>query len=276
MDNSYIFLYRKLINSEVFANEKALKIWIWCLLKASYKERYIPFSVGKGQVTVKLNAGQFIYGRHKVDELNIDKEVVRYWLTKFDKNFKLIKIKPTNQYSIITICKWSTYQDIDSTELPTNHQPITNQLPSDHQPITNQLPSDHQVTTTNNKVKKVKKVKKVNKVEKESTPTPTVEKTQFLDFVFLKESEYQKLVEKHGTDDTNCMIEKLNNFKASTGKTYASDYHAINNWVVEWLKEEKIKKAGGGGGGGKNGTQTGQISPQTPPLKPDYTKISFY
>lgn len=40
MENtSYIKLFRKLLNSPIFENEKALKIWIWCLLKATHKER---------------------------------------------------------------------------------------------------------------------------------------------------------------------------------------------------------------------------------------------
>ena len=38
-DKSYIKLFRKLLNSPIFENEKALKIWIWCLLKATHKER---------------------------------------------------------------------------------------------------------------------------------------------------------------------------------------------------------------------------------------------
>ena len=34
----YIKLYRKLLESPIFQNEKALKVWIWCLCKATHKE----------------------------------------------------------------------------------------------------------------------------------------------------------------------------------------------------------------------------------------------
>lgn len=34
----WIKLHRKLISSNVFDNEKVLKVWIWCLMKATHKE----------------------------------------------------------------------------------------------------------------------------------------------------------------------------------------------------------------------------------------------
>lgn len=33
----WIKLHRKLISSNVFDNEKVLKVWIWCLMKATHK-----------------------------------------------------------------------------------------------------------------------------------------------------------------------------------------------------------------------------------------------
>ena len=272
MDNGFILLYRKLIDSAIFANEKALKIWIWCLLKASYKDRHIPINVGKGIVTVSIKAGQFIYGRSKVEELNIDKETVRYWLDKFEKNYNMIKINPTNQYSIITICNWEHYQYNNVLQSPTNHQPVTNQLPSNIQPITNQLPSNPQVTTTNNKVNNPENVNKVYKEEKGSDPTPTVLKKQFLEFVFLTDNEHQKLVTQYGEQDTQKMIEKLNAYKGTYGKKTKSDFHAIGYWVKEWLKEEKDKESRAA----KIGEKQPQIPPQIPKVEPDYSKTSFY
>lgn len=39
MENEgWIKLHRKLLNSNVFKNEKLLKIWIWCLCKVTHKE----------------------------------------------------------------------------------------------------------------------------------------------------------------------------------------------------------------------------------------------
>ena len=74
MENtSYIKLFRKLLNSPIFENEKALKVWIWCLLKATHKER--EQLVGK--TIVYLEKGQFVTGRKKAsDELKMKDRMI--------------------------------------------------------------------------------------------------------------------------------------------------------------------------------------------------------
>lgn len=62
------------------------------------------------------------------------------------------------------------------------------------------------------------------------------------DNVSMKRSEYRALVSKYGEKDTKAMIEKLDAYKAATGKKYASDYSAILSWVVTWLNEEKQRR----------------------------------
>lgn len=64
-------------------------------------------------------------------------------------------------------------------------------------------------------------------------------KTSFAPHVTLTQDEYSKLVREYGEDDTKRLIEILENYKASSGKKYKSDYHAILNWVVKRLEEEK-------------------------------------
>lgn len=66
-------------------------------------------------------------------------------------------------------------------------------------------------------------------------------KTRYADFVSLKESEYQKLVDKHGEELTKRMIEILDNYKGSTGKKYKDDYRTILNWVVKRVEEEEAQ-----------------------------------
>lgn len=58
-------------------------------------------------------------------------------------------------------------------------------------------------------------------------------KKQYAEYVLLTEEEYQNLVNQHGEDAIKWMITKLDNYKASSGKKYRSDYRAILNWVVE-------------------------------------------
>ena len=54
----------------------------------------------------------------------------------------------------------------------------------------------------------------------------------------MTEDEYEKLLDKFGKKAANEMIEILDNYKGSKGKTYKNDYRAILSWVVKRWKEE--------------------------------------
>jgi len=66
-----------------------------------------------------------------------------------------------------------------------------------------------------------------------------LKKTKYRDYVFLYENEYQKLVEKHGKENTEKMLDALDYYKGSKGKTYKDDYRAILSWVVDKVVKEK-------------------------------------
>ncbi len=60
----------------------------------------------------------------------------------------------------------------------------------------------------------------------------------------MKQEEYQKLLKAHGKEKTDEMLDKLNNYKGSTGKTYKSDYLTILNWVREWAAKKQPTRQG--------------------------------
>ena len=72
------------------------------------------------------------------------------------------------------------------------------------------------------------------------SPIPNPKQT-YAEFVSLTEKDYQNLVTKFGQKHTDAIIEKLNNQKGATGKTYKSDIHAIRNWVIEAVGAVPIK-----------------------------------
>lgn len=81
-DISYIKLFRKLLNSPIFDNEKALKIWIWCLLKATHKERIQLV----GQQKVELKKGQFVFGRKVASkELKMTQSTIYKYIKLLEK-----------------------------------------------------------------------------------------------------------------------------------------------------------------------------------------------
>lgn len=134
IDNGFILLSRSLLESDVFASQKMLKIWIWCLLKANFKDRVVPLKVGKGDRIIKVKRGSFIFGRFKAeDELFIDGSTI-YKLIKKLESLNMIKIESNNQYSIITICNYDIYQDSNNYQGTTKEQPSNNQVTTKEQP----------------------------------------------------------------------------------------------------------------------------------------------
>lgn len=73
-------------------------------------------------------------------------------------------------------------------------------------------------------------------------------KVKYGEYVHMTEAEHQKLLDEYGPEMTARMIEVLDNYKGSKGKTYKNDYRAILSWVVARVKEEFAKRGGSGYG----------------------------
>jgi len=135
--NGFIQLHRKLLYNPIFQNEKLLKLFIYCLLKASYKDRETMI----GDSIVTLSCGQFVTGRKALArDLDLSEQQVRTLISKLER-LNILHTKATNKYTLVTVINWGLYQN--PTSQSTNEQPTINQ------------PS-----TTNNKVNKDNKVNK--------------------------------------------------------------------------------------------------------------------
>ena len=85
---------------------------------------------------------------------------------------------------------------------------------------------------------KEKGQEKVQEKEKEEVQVVS-KKIQLREYVFISQSELNKLKDEYSEHELNWMLDKLNDYKASIGKTYKSDYGAINNWVKKAFEKEK-------------------------------------
>jgi hypothetical protein len=134
MDNGFILLSRNILDSDVFASQKLLKIWLWCLCKANFKDKSVPLKIGKGETIVRVKRGSFIFGRNKAeDELFIDGSTIYKSMQKL-KDLSMIEIKSNNQYSIVTISNYDAYQDSKSYKVTSKEQPSNNQVTTKEQP----------------------------------------------------------------------------------------------------------------------------------------------
>jgi len=131
----WIKLHRQIIESPVFAHQTALKIWIWCLCKASHSSKSFPITTGKGETIVTVERGQFIFGRFKAEEeLGINGSTVYKWMHKFSDEMDMINIESNSHYSIITILNFNDFQDIETDKVTTKEQPSNKQVTSKEQP----------------------------------------------------------------------------------------------------------------------------------------------
>lgn len=88
------------------------------------------------------------------------------------------------------------------------------------------------------------KESKVNKSKvKESISTPaSPQKNLYLEHVTLTDEQYTNLLTKFGDENTvDKAIDILNNYKASSGRKYKSDYHTILGWVTKRIEEDQLK-----------------------------------
>lgn len=110
MNEGFLFLHRKLIHDPIFSNEKGLKVWLWCLMKATHKKREVYVGMQK----VLLNPGDFVFGRDSAaSELQMSPSTVRNWMKVLEKDSYLDR-KVTSKYSVVSIKNWIQYQVLDS------------------------------------------------------------------------------------------------------------------------------------------------------------------
>ena len=121
---SYIKLDRKICEWEWFTDSNTLKLWIYLLVNAQYKDtKYRGMQIRRGQI---------ITGRKKLAErLGMTEQQIRTSLNHLEKT-KEITIKSTNRFSVITIVKYGIYQGDDGEPNQQANQQITNKQPTDN------------------------------------------------------------------------------------------------------------------------------------------------
>lgn len=191
----YIKLHRQILDSRVWANDGLLKVWLWCLLKANYKDNWVTVKTGSGETEVKVKKGQFIFGRKSAGkDLKMPPSTVWKRILKLE-NMQNLNTQRDTHYTIISIINWDTYQDEDKKGDTQGDRQVTGR---------------EQAGNTDKKDKKDKK--------------------KYLEFVYLTDDEFEKLEKKFSQQGAMKNIEKLNNYIGSKGKKYKSHYHTILTW----------------------------------------------
>ena len=110
MNRGYVHLWRMVKDSAVFQNEGLFKVFVWCLLRANYKEQYVLVKTGRGCSEVRLLPGTFLFGRDSAArELNMKPSTAWKRILKL-KKLEFLNIESHSHYSIIYIINWHIYQ----------------------------------------------------------------------------------------------------------------------------------------------------------------------
>ena len=124
MYKGFIKIHRMLQSWEWYNDSQTLHIFLTILLNANHVD-----GRWKGH---EVKRGQWITGRKKLSEITgVSERSIRTILSRLELSQELT-IKPTSQFSLITVVKWDSYQlKEDSTDQPNaNKRPATDQRPT--------------------------------------------------------------------------------------------------------------------------------------------------
>ncbi len=106
MTIGWIKLHRLLLEKEIFQDAHVLKVFIYLLLKASYKEMKLKV----GNKNIELAPGQLLYGRRVVSQkLNMGEGKLRGIMNYLVQSGS-VEMESHSKYSIVTIVNWEQYQ----------------------------------------------------------------------------------------------------------------------------------------------------------------------
>ena len=143
MEQGYVKLWRKCLDSGLLKNPTAWQLFGYLLLKATHRaHRQLV-----GGMVFDLQPGDVIFGRSKAaDYLCVGEQSIRTALKLLEK-LEIVTSKSTNKCTVISFVNWDRYQD---------EQPAPNQQTNQHLTSNQPAPNQH-LTTNKNERKKEKK-----------------------------------------------------------------------------------------------------------------------
>nr|WP_308571066.1 hypothetical protein [uncultured Prevotella sp.] len=139
--DGWIKIYRSFLDWEWFDNSDMVQLWIYLILTANVEDKKWHNQI--------IKRGQFVTSVSGLSKrLNQSPWKIRHGLRTFETTGE-ITITATNKYSIITICKYDTYQS-SSLQVPqTDHKQTTSTLQKNFSKTTNKKDDSSACITDN-------------------------------------------------------------------------------------------------------------------------------
>lgn len=227
-------LHRKITESAIFNDPDLLRLWIYCLSKAAYKQTTVLID----KQVVELNSGQFVTGRYSLyKEYNhglaprkkIKDTTLWNWLKRFE-SYGNLDIKSYNKYSVVTVLKWEEYQGTLTTEPQQND---------------NRMTTEPQQIDTNKNLKKEKNYKNIYSSSEEPEFSVMDAYTKSFGQLVMPETirDYVKKLKESGQTD-EMIIELLLEVGESSTKPNLRFLEAVGNrWVEHGIESREQAKA---------------------------------
>jgi hypothetical protein len=142
MAGDWIKLHRKLLEGPIFQHDGMFRLWCYCLMRANWKDAtwMVPgtlksINVPRGSfITGREALHRSLYGGRRRGANTPASTTVWSWLLALERLQCITLANLDNRCTLVSVCKYSTYQDTSNDELTTGCQPSDNRLTTGCQP----------------------------------------------------------------------------------------------------------------------------------------------
>lgn len=217
-EKGWIKIHRKFTDWGWYSDVNTKVVFLHLLLTANTEDSEF--------LGVKIKRGQVVIGRNKLSaEIGLSERQTRTALEHL-KSTHEIDQQTTNKYTIITICKYDTYQSCTDSKRQTNDQQTTNNRP--------QLKKNSNIITN---------ITNIDSIARDMRNGEILKIRGELKNILLTDSECKVIDEMmaalHLNGNHNDMIEFVASYKAAKDKVYKNDYAAIKNWGYSGFAERQ-------------------------------------
>lgn len=127
-DIGYVLLYRKLLDWEWFGDGNTLKLFLYLLLSANYKQaKWQGIDVNPGQLIITF--------RSAAEQCNLTMREFRTSFYHLNSTHEITH-KTTHHYTLVTIANWASYQIMKEEPTQQTTHEATNQRQTNDKPTT--------------------------------------------------------------------------------------------------------------------------------------------
>ena len=130
MEDGWIKIFRRFLEWEWYSETNMVRLFLHLLLKANFEDkRWRGIVIKRGQLVTSISSLQ--------SEIRLSARAIRTCLDRLQKTGEIDK-QTTSQFTVITICRYGDYQQVQEVMRQTNDTPATNERQANDKQATNE------------------------------------------------------------------------------------------------------------------------------------------